>query len=62
VAAGLFFVGVLRNGLVVTDTSQFLQQVFVGAILIAAVALDDKIRQFVQQRTNPRTSLDQPAE
>jgi ribose/xylose/arabinose/galactoside ABC-type transport system permease subunit len=62
VAAGLFFVGVLRNGLVVTDTSQFLQQVFVGAILIAAVALDDKIRQFVQQRTNLRTSLDQPAE
>ncbi len=28
VVAGLFFVGVLHNGLVVTDTSQFLQQVF----------------------------------
>jgi len=45
VVAGLFFVGVLRNGLVVTDTSQFLQQVLIGMILIAAVAIDDTFRQ-----------------
>jgi ribose/xylose/arabinose/galactoside ABC-type transport system permease subunit len=50
VVAGLFFVGVLRNGLVVTDTSQFLQQVFVGLTLVAAVGLDDTIRQFAQQQ------------
>jgi ribose/xylose/arabinose/galactoside ABC-type transport system permease subunit len=46
VVAGLFFVGALQNGLVVTGTSQFLQQVFIGLTLIAAVALDDTIRQF----------------
>ncbi len=45
VVAGLFFVGVLRNGLVVTDTSQFLQQVLIGMTLIAAVAIDDTFRQ-----------------
>jgi ribose/xylose/arabinose/galactoside ABC-type transport system permease subunit len=49
VVAGLFFVGVLRDGLVVTDTSQFLQQVFLGLTLIAAVALDDTIRQFARR-------------
>jgi ribose/xylose/arabinose/galactoside ABC-type transport system permease subunit len=49
VAAGLFFVGVLRDGLVVTDTSQFLQQVFQGLTLIAAVAIDDTIRQFAHR-------------
>jgi ribose/xylose/arabinose/galactoside ABC-type transport system permease subunit len=49
VVAGLFFVGVLRDGLVVTDTSQFLQQVFLGLTLIAAVAIDDTIRQLAQR-------------
>jgi ribose/xylose/arabinose/galactoside ABC-type transport system permease subunit len=49
VVAGLFFVGVLRDGLVVTDTSQFLQQVFQGLTLIAAVAIDDTIRQFAHR-------------
>jgi ribose transport system permease protein len=49
VIAGLFFVGALQNGLVVTGTSQFLQQVFLGLTLIAAVALDDTIRQFVRR-------------
>jgi ribose/xylose/arabinose/galactoside ABC-type transport system permease subunit len=49
VVAGLFFVGALQNGLVVTGTSQFLQQVFIGLTLIAAVALDDTIRQFAHR-------------
>ncbi|MDX6585296.1 MAG: ribose transport system permease protein [Solirubrobacterales bacterium] len=49
VVAGLFFVGTLQNGLVVTGTSQFLQQVFIGLTLIAAVALDDTIRQFAHR-------------
>ena len=34
-----------QNGLVVTDTSQFLQQVLIGVTLIAAVAIDDTFRQ-----------------
>lgn len=49
VVAGLFFVGALQNGLVVTGVSQFLQQVFVGLTLIAAVALDDTLRKFVRR-------------
>jgi ribose/xylose/arabinose/galactoside ABC-type transport system permease subunit len=49
VVAGLFFVGVLRNGLVVTGTSQFLQQVILGLTLVAAVAIDDAIRRIAQR-------------
>jgi ribose/xylose/arabinose/galactoside ABC-type transport system permease subunit len=49
VVAGLFFVGVLRNGLVVTGTSQFLQQVILGLTLVLAVALDDTVRRFLQK-------------
>jgi ribose/xylose/arabinose/galactoside ABC-type transport system permease subunit len=55
VVAGLLFVGVLQNGLVVTGTSQFLQQIFLGLTLIAAVALDDTIRSFAH-----RTWTDDP--
>jgi ribose/xylose/arabinose/galactoside ABC-type transport system permease subunit len=40
VVAGLLFVGVLRNGLVVVGASGFVQQVLLGATLIGAVALD----------------------
>lgn len=49
VIAGLLFVGVLRNGLVVTGTSQFLQQVFLGLTLVVAVAIDDTIRKFARR-------------
>lgn len=49
VVAGLLFVGVLQNGLIVTGTSQFLQQILLGLTLIAAVALDDTIRQFAHR-------------
>ncbi len=49
VMAGLFFVGVLQNGLVVTGASQFLQQVFVGATLVVAVALDATIKKVVHR-------------
>lgn len=49
VIAGLLFVGVLQNGLVVTGTSQFLQQVFIGATLVLAVALDDSIQRFAHR-------------
>jgi ribose/xylose/arabinose/galactoside ABC-type transport system permease subunit len=40
VIAGLLFVGVLKNGLVIVGASGFLQQVLLGATLIGAVALD----------------------
>lgn len=52
VIAGLLFVGVLRNGLVVTGTSQFLQEVFVGLTLVIAVALDDTMKRFAQRSWN----------
>jgi ribose/xylose/arabinose/galactoside ABC-type transport system permease subunit len=61
VVAGLFFVGVLQNGLVVTGTSQFLQQVFIGLTLIAAVALDDTIRQFAHRAWTQTPGSDGPA-
>jgi ribose/xylose/arabinose/galactoside ABC-type transport system permease subunit len=46
VLAGLLFVGVLQNGLIVIGTSQFLQQVFVGLALLFAVALNDSVRRW----------------
>lgn len=59
VIAGLFFVGVLRNGLVVTGTSQFLQQVFLGITLVIAVAIDDAIRRFARrERDTPAAKPD----
>jgi ribose/xylose/arabinose/galactoside ABC-type transport system permease subunit len=58
VVAGLLFVGVLQNGLVVTGTSEFLQQVFLGLTLIAAVALDDSIRQFAHRSWTEETPQD----
>jgi ribose/xylose/arabinose/galactoside ABC-type transport system permease subunit len=50
VVAGLLLVGVLRNGLVVTGTSQFLQQVFLGATLVIAVALDETLQKLARRR------------
>jgi ribose/xylose/arabinose/galactoside ABC-type transport system permease subunit len=61
VVAGLLFVGVLQNGLVVTGTSQFLQQVFLGLTLVAAVALDDSIRKFAQRNWQEELLPDQGA-
>lgn len=49
VVAGLFFVGALQDGLVITGTSQFLQQVFLGGTLIGAIALDNTVRQFAHR-------------
>jgi ribose/xylose/arabinose/galactoside ABC-type transport system permease subunit len=52
VVYGLLFVGVLQNGLVLVGASQFLQQVFLGLVLIAAVALDDGLRQVMRRSWN----------
>lgn len=48
VLAGLLFVGVLRNGLLFMNTSQFLQQVLVGLTLIVAIVFDESIRKFAR--------------
>lgn len=37
---GVFILGVLRNGLVLIGVSPFLQMIIIGAVLIAAVAID----------------------
>lgn len=47
VVAGIFFVGVLQNGLVIVGVSQFLQQVAVGLTLVVAIALDKTLRGMV---------------
>lgn len=49
VVAGLLFVGVLRNGLVILGVSQFLQTIIVGLTLVLAVALDRGIQRMVRQ-------------
>ena len=48
VFAGLLFVGVLRNGLVFLNTSQFLQQILIGLTLVIAIVFDETIRKFGQ--------------
>jgi ribose/xylose/arabinose/galactoside ABC-type transport system permease subunit len=49
VIAGLLLVGVLKDGLVITGTSQFLQQVFIGLTLVIAVALDDTLQKLARR-------------
>ncbi|TDT15872.1 monosaccharide ABC transporter membrane protein (CUT2 family) [Ilumatobacter fluminis] len=48
VLAGLLFVGVLRNGLVLLGVSQFLQTVFVGLTLILAISLDKSLQRVLK--------------
>jgi len=62
VLAGLFFVGVLQDGLVITGTSEFLQQVFVGAALIVAVALDASVARLGRRTWGERGLLSTTAE
>jgi ribose/xylose/arabinose/galactoside ABC-type transport system permease subunit len=47
VLAGLLFVGVLNNGLVILGVSPYLQTVLVGATLVFAVLMDSSIRRLV---------------
>lgn len=49
VVAGLLFVGVLRNGLVIMGVSQFLQTILVGATLVVAVLLDGSIQRLLKR-------------
>jgi ribose transport system permease protein len=50
VSAGLLFVGILRNGLVFLNTSQFLQQILIGLTLIVAIVFDETISKLGQGR------------
>lgn len=52
VVAGLLFVGVLRNGLVILGVSQFLQTILIGATLVVAVLLDSSIQQLLRASWN----------
>ncbi|MBL3699209.1 ABC transporter permease [Leucobacter luti] len=52
VIAGLLFVGVLRNGLVIMGVSQFLQTILIGATLVVAVVLDGSVQRLLKRSWN----------
>ena len=52
VIAGLLFVGVLRNGLVILGVSGFLQTVLIGATLVVAVLLDSSMQRVLRSSWN----------
>ncbi|GAA2246336.1 ABC transporter permease [Herbiconiux moechotypicola] len=52
VIAGLLFVGVLRNGLVILGVSQFLQTILIGATLVVAILLDSSIQRLLKASWN----------
>lgn len=54
VVAGLLFVGVLRNGLVILGVSAYLQTVLVGLTLVVAVALDKSIQRIIRSAWQAR--------
>ncbi len=47
VVAGLLFVGILSNGLIIVGVNEFLQTMALGAALVIAVALDGTLRRVV---------------
>lgn len=48
VVAGLLFVGVLRNGLIILGVSPFVQTTLIGLTLIIGVAMDSSIQKLVR--------------
>ncbi|MBN9189757.1 MAG: ABC transporter permease, partial [Microbacterium sp.] len=56
VITGLLFIGVLKDGLIITGVSAFLQTVLVGLTLVLAVAMDKSIQRAVKSawRSRPR--------
>lgn len=54
VVAGLLFVGVLRNGLVILGVSAYLQTILVGLTLVVAVALDKSIQRIIRSAWRSR--------
>lgn len=61
VIAGLLFVGVLRNGLVILGVSQFLQTILIGATLVIAILLDSSIQRLMRASWNSMVKGDTPA-
>jgi ribose/xylose/arabinose/galactoside ABC-type transport system permease subunit len=59
VLAGLLFVGVLRNGLIFMNTSQFLQQVLVGLTLIVAIVFDETVSKFARGKWEGKSTGDE---
>lgn len=47
VVAGLLFVGMLSNGLIIVGVNEFLQTMAIGAALVVAVTLDGTVRRVV---------------
>lgn len=47
VIAGLLFVGVLKDGLIILNVSAYLQTVLVGVTLIVAIAVDNSLRSLI---------------
>ncbi|MFT8704172.1 ABC transporter permease [Bifidobacterium aquikefiricola] len=56
VLAGLLFVGVLQNGLIILGVSAYLKTVFTGAVLVVAVMLDKSIHRIVTSAWKDMTS------
>ena len=54
VVAGLLFVGVLRNGLVILGVSAYFQTILVGLTLVVAVALDKSIQRIIRSAWQSR--------
>lgn len=49
VIAGLLFVSVMRNGLVILGVSEFVQIIATGAVLVLAIAFDGSVQRMVRQ-------------
>jgi ribose/xylose/arabinose/galactoside ABC-type transport system permease subunit len=47
VIAGLLFVGILSNGLVIVGVNEFLQTMAIGVALVIAVTLDGTVRRVI---------------
>jgi ribose/xylose/arabinose/galactoside ABC-type transport system permease subunit len=52
VVAGLLFVGVLQNGLIILGVSAYLKTVFTGLVLVVAVLMDSTIQKIVRSAWN----------
>ena len=61
ILAGLLFMGVLQNGLVILGVSAYLKTVFTGAVLVVAVMMDSSIQRIIQSALKPSIRAAVPA-
>jgi ribose/xylose/arabinose/galactoside ABC-type transport system permease subunit len=59
VVAGLFFVGILSNGLVIVGVNEFLQTMALGVALVIAVTLDGTVRRIITNSWTNSLAKDQ---